>query len=246
MSPLRISLFLACPVAAGAVLGACFGGLIGAIAPGYYRAVFRSQLGEELNPVQLGIGLGVGQGAGAGFVLGLVALGVFAWRAAKQEPSAAEGLSDSNSGKQIRSPGTRSVFGFRRVAMLAGFGILLLFVSFVSFVAGGITSQLDLYNRRAEHGTRLVKERLNLASHAAAFRRIEYYRTSDGYVSLTGAVRTKADFDPLYHELQDLFGSERATDLSAGVAVSAPAARKTSQNRTAQNLPPQTDIDRPE
>jgi hypothetical protein len=41
-------------------------------------------------------------------------------------------------------------------------------------------------------------------------------------------------------------GSERATDLSAGVAVSAPAARKTSQNRTAQNLPPQTDTDRPE
>ena len=233
MSPLRMSLLLVSPASVGALVGAGFGSLIGAIAPGYYLAVFRRQLEGGVDPVQMGIGLVAGQGAGAGFVLGLVLLAVSVWRAGKQESSDSEGLSEG----QIQSVGDGSKLGVRRVAMLAGFAILLIFVSCVSFFVGGIAGQTDLYNRRASNETRRVQERLNEETHAAAFSRIEYDRTSDGHVYLAGAVQTKADFDLLYRELQDLFGSERASALCSSVAVSTiPVPPETSHHQAAGNV----------
>lgn len=223
MSGLRTSLYLGGLAAAGGVLGGFLGAMVGFVAPGYYLAMFRDGVGADFNPVQIGIGLGAGQGAGAGFVLGLCLAAVSVWRTAKPAVESED---------QQGNPAGVSSWGGLRAVKVIGFGAVLVLVSCVSFLAGGIVGQSDLYTHRAEHETQLVKDRLSNVSRAQEFSRVEYARTSNGYVLLSGSVQTKADFDRLYRELQDLFGTERANDLSARVAVSLPVERDEYRERS--------------
>lgn len=216
MSTPRICVILGGLAAAGGVLGGGFGAIVGLVAPSYYLTMFGKGAGLDFNPVEVGLGLGAGQGAAAGLVLGMVLTGIFVWRAAKV---AAED-------PQPESPrDVRSSRKLLQAAKLIGFALLLVFTSGVSFLAGGITGQSDLYRQRASLETQLVEERLNEVSQGDEFKRIEYSQTSNGYVILSGAVASKSDFDRLYRELQDLFGTERANKLSAAIAVS-PSARQ--------------------
>ena len=211
MSTPRICVILGGLATAGAVLGGGFGAVVGLVAPGYYLAMFGKEAGMGFNPIEVGLGLGAGQGGAAGFVLGLVVTGIFAWRAASLT---------ADSSQSEATPDVGSSWKLLRAAKLIGFALLLVFTSGVSFLAGGIAGQSDLYRRRATHETRLVEERLNEVSQGGEFTRIEFSHTSNGFVSLSGSVASKSDFDRMYRELQDLFGTERANDLSARVAIS--------------------------
>jgi len=99
------------------------------------------------------------------------------------------------------------------------FGVALLFVGFVSFVAGAVVGQTDIYNRRATDETRAIAERLDAGAYAGRFEGTVYGRTSLGHAMLSGRVNEPADLDLLIEELRDLFGTEMAIEMARGVEV---------------------------
>lgn len=211
MTPLRGTLLLAGLATVGAMLGGLAGATIGFIAPGYYQAVFENRLNPAVDPIQMGIGLGAGQGAGAGLVLGVVLVAFLAWKSVRTESS--KPASDTPTGPDVSRPWLMTAA--RRFA----FGVALLFVGFVSFVAGAVVGQTDIYNRRAVDETRAIAERLEAEAHAGRFDGIVYDRTSLGHAMLSGRVESAADRDQLIEELRDLFGTEMAIEMARGVEV---------------------------
>lgn len=211
MTPLRGTILLASLATVGAVLGGLAGATISFIAPGYYQAVFEDRLHPTVDPIQMGIGLGAGQGAGAGLVLGVVLVAFLAWKSVRAENS--EAGSDAPTG----SDGSRTFL--MTAARRFAFGVALLFVGFVSLVAGAVVGQADIYNRRAADETRAIAERLEAEAHAGRFEGIVYDRTSLGHAMLSGRVDKPADRDLLIEELRDLFGTEMAIEMARGVEV---------------------------
>ena len=193
MTPLRGTILLASLATVGAVLGGLAGAIIGYIAPGYYQAIFEDRLNPMVDPIQMGVGLGAGQGAGAGLVLGVILVAILAWRSARVEKSE----SDTPAGPTNER--TWLLIAAKRFA----FGVALLFVGFVSFVAGAVVGQTDIYNRRAADETRAIAERLEADTHAGRFKGIVYGRTSLGHAMLSGRVGEPADRDMLIEELRE-------------------------------------------
>lgn len=211
MTPLRGTILLASLATIGAVLGGLAGATIGFIAPGYYRVIFEDGLMPAVDPIQVGAGLGAGQGTGAGLVLGVLLVALLAWQSVRAENSAS-GANAPASWETTR-PGVMMA-----VKRFASGGVLLL-VGIVSFVAGAVVGQTDIYNRRAADETRAIAKRLEEEVHTGRFEEIAYGRTSHGHAMLSGRVDERADRDMLIEELRDLFGTEMAIEMTRGVKV---------------------------
>jgi len=104
------------------------------------------------------------------------------------------------------------------VKRFASGGVLLL-VGIVSFVAGAVVGQTDIYNRRAADETRAIAKRLEEEVHTGRFEEMAYGRASHGHAMLSGRVDERADRDVLIEELRDLFGTEMAIEMTRGVKV---------------------------
>ncbi len=61
------------------VIGAVLGFTLGVMAPGYYRAVFRSGEAPNFHPPSVGFGLGFTQGIVAGLLVGVAVVFAVAW-----------------------------------------------------------------------------------------------------------------------------------------------------------------------
>lgn len=207
MTPLRGTFLLAGLATVGAVLGGVAGATIGFVAPGYYQAIFEDRLNPVIDPIQMGVGLGAGQGAGAGLIVGVLLVAFLAWKSVRGENS------DISAGPSNNPPWVLVT------AKRFLFGVALLFVGFVSFVAGAVVGQTDIYNRRAADETRAIAERLELEAHAGRFEGIVYGRRSLGHAMLSGQVNEPADLDLLIEELRDLFGTDMAIEMARGVEV---------------------------
>lgn len=204
-----LAIIVACGVGFGAA-GGLLGFALGTGAPGYYRTVFRAGDDPAFNPVQVGLGLGVTQGLIGGLVIGSVAVLAEALsRPTRPEGGPAGLAADRVDSGDARPSRVRRALGVVAVlAAIGGGGV-------VSFVAGGLVGQEQLYRRGSD--TKLARIRPVLRD--PEFSGVNAEPTSDGEVFLVGKVGSRRTYEALEERMRFLFGDEAARFLMGGVEV---------------------------
>lgn len=188
-------------------VGGLFGAALGTFVPGYYRTVFAAGSLPNFNPIQLGIGLGVTQGFAMGLALSICAVAI-------------------QTGRDIylgtHTPGTPGPASPRRnrswmIHTVWGLTVLILaaIVGTVTFVAGGIVGQQQLYQAWTERKLETLAPILS----ADDYRRVAPESSSAANVYLTGTVENHTVYRSLRQELTLAFGVAAADEMIGNIKV---------------------------
>ena len=207
--PKAIVVVVTCALIVTAI-GALMGGAIGAFVPGYYRSVFRGGHEPEFDPVAVGVGQGATQGIAGGVLVGVILIGIIAWR---ERRTAATG---STLGDQSDTA-VRTTRPWGWILITAGIGLLFAFGTFsVGMLVGALIGEQGAYDRRYEEEKALIEEAL--ASDPLIDRIVIEPRSSGG-VKVSGSVRTQTEHERLHDFFAQALGEPRATELVVGVDV---------------------------
>lgn len=205
--PKAIVVVVTCALIVTAI-GALMGGAIGAFVPGYYRSVFRGGHEPEFDPVAVGVGQGATQGIAGGVLVGMILVGIIAWR--ERRPAVIGSTHDDSAAARTPRP-----WGWILIA--AGVGLLFAFGTFsVGMLVGALIGEQGAYDRRYEEEKALIEEAL--ASDPLIDRIVIEPRSSGG-VKVSGSVRTQTEHERLHDFFAQALGEPRATELVVGVDV---------------------------
>lgn len=190
-----------------AAVGGLFGAALGTFVPGYYRTVFAAGRLPDFHPIQLGIGLGVTQGFALGLALSVCAVAVQAGR------DIYLGAHAPATPGHARPRGSRSwtIHAVWALTVL----ILAAIVGTVTFVAGGIVGQQQLYQVWTDRKLEALAP--ILADHD--YRTVSAETSSAANVYLTGTVENDTAYRSLHQKLTLAFGVATTDEMIGNVKV---------------------------
>ncbi|QDT28412.1 hypothetical protein Enr10x_37540 [Gimesia panareensis] len=182
-----------------ALLGAVGSQLVHVLFPNYYRAVFRIPESSLSSPAQVGMQLGITQGAGLGVFLALGILGITAWQARAQ------------TSPNIETAATTARQGFWHGKLIWALVTLMLvvFCSAVTFVAGGIMAQQQLYLRMRAEKQEILAQVLSENDYPG----LKSEFSSAAQVYLTGTVVNEEQWEHLRQQLVQACGTDEADKM---------------------------------
>lgn len=191
-----------------ALLGALGSQLLHVVFPDYYRVVFHIPESSLVSPARVGMQLGITQGAGLGVFLALGILGIAAWQSRPQ-------ISPDSETTAPAHPGVRQGLWRSKLIWVLVTLVLVVLCSTVTFVAGGIMAQQQLYLRmRAEKQeilTRILSEN--------DYPDLKSEFSSAAQVYLTGTVANEEQWEHLHQQLVQACGTEEAEKMIRLVEV---------------------------